>query len=360
VTPICSGRYGPVADWLDSQAKSARAFTGYQLCVLSASTEPCDIAGGSDGLGRAVTRSSQFSVYCACKPLVAATVADLISRKRLSADQSLGSVISDLPECLSNASIADLLEHRLPLVSPAGFATVLTNPSLRRTSVLGAAVQADLEGAPLGYSEVGAWLLLAEVVEAATGREWHDACESLIDRTCGDMSREISLTPEQIVLAAEGGRLLTNVRIRDGIPIPLLGEIAPGFIRRVWSPGFGPVASARALATFLRGTLSSGAFGSLLDEVEAATSDEPDPTFSVPLAFRSGLMVGLTGLGVSDLWGPSIVGHTGLGNMTTVFHSSVHDATVAVHLNGMMAPDEGPQFVVNHLTAELAAIFSLG
>lgn len=342
---------GSVVDrWLERQCAEHLHLTGAQLFAAHRGDVLCDAAFGVDGTGTAVEPHHLSRVYRASKVVLADIAVALADDHRISLSAWLGDCLDGLPVAFRRATIGDLLCHQVALAHPSGFAAALLPVDDKFGHLLAAlelALSFDDEPA---YGEYAGWELLAHALEAQLWVPWHRLAADRLDDLGIDRA-EVALTADAFRSAVRTGSVGVNVAVRDGRSLPLLGESSMSMAERLAGPGYGMASSARALGQILHG----GATARPAELAPHVRGDVPcDPSYRRGLRFVDGLMAGPASLGLSDLWPIDLVGHTGLGGMTTVFGSPGMGVTVALHLNGLVDPAVGERYVRSFLTSALA------
>ncbi len=336
--------------WLADRIAEGQLFTGAQLAVVHEGRQVVDVALGTDGLARPVLPSTAFRIYCAAKPLLATAVCAAVDAGRVRRGAALAGFPLDVSARVGEVTVDQLLHHQTPFTRPTGFGSAFIPSGSRARAVRGACEEALRAGWAVGYGEVANWLLLGEVLSWCTGRSWQ-ALVADQARAADAPIEELCTTPDELVAAHRDGRIGVNVSRRDGRLLPLLGEVEPSLSERLDGPGFGAAASSRFLARFLHhGVVRRGHAA-----VRSAQRVAADATFGRDLWFADGCMVGPASLGLDDLWPEDVAGHVGIGGMTLGFASPSLDLSVAIHLNGLMAPTDGADHVRPALTGLLHA-----
>jgi hypothetical protein len=334
--------------WLAERIADGALFSGAQVSVVHAGRVVVDLAVGRDGAGSAVRPSTQFRVYCAAKPLLAAVVCRAAERGVIDRNRSLATFHPGIAGPVGNVLIDDVLHHQTPFTQPTGFGSVFIPNGTRTAAIVSMCESALRQARPNGYGEVAGWLLLSQAVAWAAGERWTTLVTDLCDDGRIDTS-EVSLDAETLRFKQRRGQVGLNVSQREGRVLPLLGERDPSLSERLDGPGFGPACSMRFLAAFLHDAVVRRGYG----DPDRGRVVRADPTYRRDLTFSDGLMVGPDTLGISDLWPADVVGQNGIGGMTIGFASRSLDLAVGIHLNGLMGPTDGGDHVRPFLTSLL-------
>lgn len=276
-----------------------------------------------------------FYIASATKPFVAATTLSLVEDGVLGLDDPLGKYV-DFPHS-TGVTLRHLLSMRsgIPDYTQAyGFTRGVEEDLLRRRTrrwsaaeLLSIAASAKPEFAPgarFGYSNTN-YILLGEVIRAATGRTWNELLE---ERVVEPLRLERTLLPtdgDEPVVAA-GHTDLDGDANRDG----LAGRPYASVVTAA-GPAGGLVSTAADLTAFARGVFG----GSLLS---------PETLAAMTRVERIGYEREY-GLGVfvhqPDLRS-RVIGHTGagIGYSSVVWYAPEHDLAIAVLVNDSIAEPE--------------------
>lgn len=122
---------------------------------------------------RPIAQDTIFALASITKPMTAVAIFQLLERGRLSLDDRLGKWISNLPCEWRDVTIGQLLSHQ----SRISFKGIQVEDGMSNRDVLKAVMDLKrlwaLSNEPFGYGN-GAYILLAEVIEKASGLSYAD------------------------------------------------------------------------------------------------------------------------------------------------------------------------------------------
>jgi CubicO group peptidase (beta-lactamase class C family) len=322
----------------------AGLFTGAQVAVWLDGEPVCDAAVGECLPGRRMSRSTVHNLYCALKPVVAMSLANVLEARAMTEAVRVRDVLppaarEGVPD---GVRLADVLAHDCGLRSPLGIEYVFMGGAERASSLTPSALLRAREAEPAVYSEVGAFAIVAAVVEWLTGRP---AVEQVEHDLAAAGVREVWLraTGDDDPRIASIG-CYSRHRGGEASPVPLLHDRIEHMWRHDHPCAIGGYASMRglgqwyaALAKVWAGTPHPGFPSPEL--VRRWTSPQRARTFDAVLqrecSFGCGFMTGLRdhNFGVA----PSAVsfGHAGWFGLSYAFADPEVGIVAAILTNGI-------------------------
>jgi CubicO group peptidase (beta-lactamase class C family) len=239
--------------------------------------------------------------------------------------------------------MANLLNHTAGLHQlTAG--TLLATPLAQRDQLVASFCPPSWweSGHDIGYSEVSAWHLLNDVIEALTGEP---TAAFVRHRILGPMGLEDGLFVagmSDAEYAANAPRLGVNVWFAGSDSAdPMLMERSPR-MRCDPNPAVGSSATARGLGRFYDMLLAvlCGSPGPIsrarLDELISRQSHEVDRVTQRVCTYGYGFMLDLIGHDFGRSCGSRAFGHSGHGGMTAAFCDPDDGLVAAWHVNGRL------------------------
>lgn len=184
-----------------------------------------------------VDATALCELHCLTKPIVGWALLEAASRHGMAPTEPVRQVLADVAHLDQRVTVAAICNHLTRIAQPSGLDWV-SRPPPRRPGL------ADLQQEPGGswYSEVGAWMVAAALMEALSGRPAVDVVADFIDRCEADAYIGTPLPP--------GRRVITPVA---GLPfreIPMLHVEHPTYRARL-GPEFGGFGSMPGYVRFL-------------------------------------------------------------------------------------------------------------
>ena len=327
--------------------------TGAQLYVSRHGTTVANLAIGSDGLGRPITCSTRFNLYCASKPLIAMAIGVLVDELELSFIDRLCNVLDDpLPRRVGQVTIGQLLDHTAGVHQTTALAALMWPLSSRweRTRKLDVAPGWAV-GRDAAYAEFAHWELLARSVEALTGIDHRTYVR---DRVLGPMGLRDSVV---FGTSAEADiePLLETIGVNVAMhytygPVPLLVERTERCIRE--SPaGFGAYASMSSLgrlyeqlAAAIDGTETVVSRETLRALTTTQRSRRWDDSMKRDCAWGYGFMTDLADHAYGKRCSPYSFGHSGQAGASFAMCDPVYGVVVAVLFNGVIDSETAVDF----------------
>lgn len=318
---------------------AAGTITGGMISVARRDGEVVTVTHGRDGIGRAVTADGLVPLYCAGKPLLALAVGAAVADGELSYEDRLGDLLPDLAPWVADATVDDVLCHRVGLhLLRAGPAVTCGGPARQRYTHHPTRDASFDPATTTAYSEFAGWYLLGEVIEELYGRSY------------GGVLHETVIEPTGVgadTFVSESGRTFDDVQPRITIDVRPRGEtLVPLLLERNESlyaglnPGFGTLMTTAALARVYASLLGDdgkvpGAGPALADLRRARPRVVHDVILDRPSAFVGGFMVELALHGFIPEDGPDQrFGHIGMEGMAFGYADPLRDAGVAAWFNG--------------------------
>jgi CubicO group peptidase (beta-lactamase class C family) len=323
-------------------------------------------AYGVDGLGRAVDEDSVFHVYCAGKPLMAATVGVLVDARELSFDDVLGDIVEGARGTpYTSRTILQLLTHTAGVLSPSAADLITLPPCSRGTAVLSQQPEPVTDAG--AYSEAAGWMLLALAVEELAGVDFASAFRTLVAEPLG-LDDCLFFGPTS---GSQQTRERINVDVQEERVRPLIIETSMAD-SNLWLPATGARASAEGLCRFYSALADRNAqcprpllkSHTLRVLRESRTRKALDPAFGRVCSYSAGFMADLSDHHFGGQHSIASIGHSGLHGMTFAADDPSLGISYAVHLNGVTRHDSesnmdhSPQLRRRYISDSIIRAFS--
>lgn len=348
----CSPGSGSSEDLLEEGARLGAAFEtaladtgvpGGAVALMHPDGEVTVEVFGEAAEGRAVEPDTAFMYRSITKSFVGTVILQLADEGELSLDDPISAYVTGVPggDAVTlrqlgamRSGIANYSAH--PALGELLSADPAREPSIDELLALAYPESSQFEpDAAYEYSNTNT-LLLGEVIESVTGREWFDEVQLRVTAPLGLAQVGYGTDPDSD--AAMGFQLYED---GDGITVEELPWVAPG-----WFGAAGALAGTVEDLAVWGDALGSG---SLLDpatqearlDMLGSTSDDP----ASPEYDRYGFAIGEI-----DGW----IGHTGngLGYQSLTMHEPDSGRTIAILLNATGEDGDLPAHVFQKLLAE--------
>jgi CubicO group peptidase (beta-lactamase class C family) len=330
-------------NWLVEHIDIGHLMTGAQISIRCRGDVMLDFAAGVNPEGLPVDASSLMTVRCAmAKPITALCLAALVDRGVISYDTTLGEALGDpIHDELARIPLWAVASHRAGLHLLYGFELNMLRSNDRFAFARMCPPKPGWRiGVDTAFSEALGTLLLAEVVERATGRPCHELWSELCPELAASDDLFWYFTESEF--AEHAHRLRINGLLRDGQRIPFTIERTP-FMACEPNPSWGGYATARGLASLYEhlgalyrgepriGTLTTRALRAALVIPHAPPDAEtPDER----MAFAHGLRTGFGRFAMNDeLQGRFVFGHPGY-SVAYAFSDPELDLSVGIVYSG--------------------------
>jgi CubicO group peptidase (beta-lactamase class C family) len=330
-----------IQEYLDSEVADGLFGTGGQVYASVEGDVVVDVALGVDGLGEPVDRSTLFAVYCAGKPVVALAVGCLVDDGELSFGDLVGHVVDGpLPAELASLQISFLLDHTAGLHGLSA-AEYMATPAQHHDELVASVRQPPGwgVGGDVAYSEVAAWHVLGQVIEALAGEPLRAFVRRRVLEPAGVESELFVGGMTEDEYAEHRSRLGINIGLSGIEGDPLLTERTRR-LRCATNAAVSTSATARGLGRFYEALLriERGDAGIVSGDVLEALSSQQswgfDRVMGRECGYGYGFMVQLADHYFGSRCSLGAFGHSGNGGMTAAFADPEHNVVIAYHFNG--------------------------
>jgi CubicO group peptidase (beta-lactamase class C family) len=294
---------------------------------------------GVDGLGAPISSESVFAVYCATKPVVALGIGSLVEARELSWDDCLADVLGDVAGGSRHVTIEQLLTHTAGLHLLRADEMLSRSPSDRRavasrhTPPVGWTPATDM-----AYSNFLGWYWLLRVIEEITQVAPEEYVREAVTAPLGlQGSVYAGIVGDEV--SGVVSRCAVNMDLTGRLPVPLLFERTPTFMRDPDVQAVGGYATLSGLCSFydrlqgiLRGDASCETIPrSLLEEMLIPrVTDRYDHVMQRTASWGLGFMVDLRRHFFGDHLGTTSFGHSGNAGSSFAFCDPTRGLSVAV------------------------------
>ncbi|MFN8037559.1 MAG: serine hydrolase domain-containing protein [Acidimicrobiia bacterium] len=328
--------------WLDEQAEVASLYHGVQVFAEQGGVPVFEHAAGIDGEGNPMAADRIGMVRCALvKPAIAITIASLVEQGAMRYEDT----VADLLDAPMHAEVAalpvwTLLAHRAGVHDLGGDFLTVFPPEKRRAIVrLSPLAPGFVPGDEFGYSEAAGGVVLGEIIEAVTGRAYHEVLDELIVGPAG-AGDDLFVRFDDERYDRLQHRIGVNAWMDSDPRTPYLLERSRLFATD-WNPGFGGYATARGLVAMYRLFLDvlaerrvvAGVSRQAIEEIRAPLPRPTNLPDDVTLVYSYGFNHGFSSLGVPDHRVDHAFGHSGYGTAFAFADSSL-DLAVGIRYTG--------------------------
>jgi CubicO group peptidase (beta-lactamase class C family) len=279
--------------------------------------------------------------YCGGKPVVAAAVGALVAAGVLEFESTLADVL-DLDGWMGGITLGDCLSHRAGLHVLDPRTARIVPESQRDEWARGAAGPTSFTvGVDVTYAAFGGWWFLGQAVERVTSQPLEHWCAAHVVAPYGVDADDLWVRIPRESFARLRPRIVPNVDVAEGWPIPLLAEACPQ-VAGEWNPGYGVYATTAAMATWCAGLVGDlDGRGRVMSPEVARAMLSPvatgfDPLLGRDVSFGLGVMTCVADHHFGPLPRGSAFASSGEGGSCWVVADPDADLVVAAHFGELV------------------------